>query len=165
MITIEQFEKYYMPVTESGCWIWIKYCMPYGHGQLRIGGKTYLAHRVSYELFRGPIPEGLCVCHKCDVPQCVNPDHLFLGTQQENIMDRVKKGRPGNKGKLGINQGIGNGSAKLTEKIVKEIFLDKKHQQSELAYKFNISQPTVSDIKTGRCWKWFTKTLLEELQT
>lgn len=78
---------------ETGCWMWSAGKTGQGYGAFSIDGKNRPAHRVSYELFKGPIPEGLFVCHDCDTPACVNPDHLFLGTHQDNMDDRSKKGR------------------------------------------------------------------------
>lgn len=76
----------------SGCWLFQGTSLR-GYGQFRYMGKTQLAHRASYMLFVGPIEPGLYVCHKCDVRSCINPDHLFLGTQSDNMKDCVSKGR------------------------------------------------------------------------
>jgi len=82
-----------IPVTETGCWLWTGHMMSTGYGRTQIKDKTYLTHRLSYEAFNEPIPEGLWVLHKCDVRLCVNPKHLFVGTHQDNMNDAVKKGR------------------------------------------------------------------------
>lgn len=82
-----------IPVSESGCWIWEKGCNSQGYGALYVNKKMNLAHRISYEIFIGLIPDGLLVCHKCDIKVCVNPNHLFIGTQKDNMQDHVKKGK------------------------------------------------------------------------
>ena len=81
------------PVPEAGCWLWLGSVSPDGYGRVIIGGKKVLAHRVAWEQVRGPIPQGMCVCHKCDTPACVNPSHLWLGTHTENMRDMSLKGR------------------------------------------------------------------------
>jgi len=90
---MERFEDKYIPEPMSGCWIWTARVSPAGYGQASYKRKSTFAHRLAWTLFRGPIPEGLCVLHKCDNPPCVNPEHLFIGTQIENIRDCVAKGR------------------------------------------------------------------------
>jgi hypothetical protein len=88
------FEDRYIPVTESGCWLWLGTTDKDGYGLWRDEKrKTVRAHRRVYETYYGPIPEGLVVMHRCDVPGCVNPSHLMLGTIAENNQDRSKKGR------------------------------------------------------------------------
>jgi len=78
---------------DGDCWIWQGSKTKDGYGVLTIGRKQYRAHRASYSEFTGDIPENIMVCHKCDVPLCINPDHLFLGTGKENTQDMIKKGR------------------------------------------------------------------------
>jgi len=84
---------YSEPVTESGCWIWTRCTSRQGYGQITICRKTIPASRVSYELFVGPIPDGMFVCHSCDTPPCVNPAHLWIGSPKDNVSDMIKKGR------------------------------------------------------------------------
>lgn len=93
---VARFEAKYIPEPNSGCWLWlgpVKIGRRQGYGQFTLEGKTVGAHRAAWRLFRGTIPDGLFVCHKCDVRTCVNPDHLFLGTHVDNMVDMESKGR------------------------------------------------------------------------
>lgn len=81
----------------NGCWIWAGAVWGNNsYGCVKFNGRTWNAHRLAYSLEKGEIPAGLCVLHACDTPLCVNPDHLFLGTQKDNIADRARKGRTSN---------------------------------------------------------------------
>jgi hypothetical protein len=88
-----RFMRFVSKEPTSGCWLWTGSVSPKGYGGF--GGGTYgkRAHRVSWRLFRGTIPDGFDVCHKCDTPPCVNPDHLFVGTRSDNMYDCSRKGR------------------------------------------------------------------------
>src|ERR1700728_2715027 len=100
---LERFEFYAMPEPNTGCWLWAGAVDSDGYGAICVGPdvkkergyatKIRKAHRISYELFRGPIPDGLGVLHRCDMPCCVNPDHFFLGTNTDNVRDMIAKGR------------------------------------------------------------------------
>jgi hypothetical protein len=109
--------------------------------------KRYVMSRLIYEQCFGSIPEGLVVMHKCDNPKCINPEHLMLGTLSENNKDAVAKGRNA-KGEL-------NGHSKLTGEQVIEIRLrlGNGERPMNLAVEFNVSRPTMSDIKARRTWK------------
>lgn len=92
----ERFNQKYEIDPKTGCWLWTKTVTNGGYGIIGVGGlrgSMRPAHRVSWCLFHGDIPDGLHVLHRCDVPSCVNPDHLFLGTHQDNMNDKMSKGR------------------------------------------------------------------------
>lgn len=137
------FEDTYIPVPESGCWISTHCWNEDGYG--RTGKKPRLAHRLSYEIHYGPIPAGLLVCHRCDTPSCVNPDHLFLGTDKENTQDCKRKGR------LRRSPGELNGSSVLTEENVLEIRSSELTAKA-LAVKFGVTPPSIYKARTGFTW-------------
>lgn len=94
------WRRVFMPLADECCWEWTGYRDERGYGRLssRVSGvtKTISAHRLSWQIYKGEIPPGLCVLHKCDNPPCVNPDHLFLGNQRDNMLDCSSKGRLNN---------------------------------------------------------------------
>jgi hypothetical protein len=149
-------DRFWKHVNKDGdCWLWTAHTKTgkgYGRlGQGGKGGKYLLAHRVSYELHNGPIPEGLVVMHKCDNPKCVNPAHLMLGTTAENIKDAYAKGR-----KLTpFKQGEAHHIAVLNADIVREIRASPL-KNSQLARLYGCSRNAVSAVRLGRTWKHVT---------
>jgi hypothetical protein len=103
----ERFDANWEPVPECGCWIWTGSHASNGYGRVLLCKGGVSAHRVSYELNVGPIPPGLRVLHKCDTRSCVNPDHLFLGTTQDNATDMARKDR-GRRSKKGFPRHVSN---------------------------------------------------------
>lgn len=119
------------------------------YGSVRIEGKLIGAHVAFFRRFVGPIPPGMCVCHTCDTPLCVNPAHLFLGTKRDNMQDCLRKGR-----KPGL-PGEENGAHILTEEQVLAIFVDGR-TQGRIAESYGVDRTTVNVIKTGKKWGWLT---------
>ena len=155
----ERFESKYMAVPESGCWLWTAYCDRDGYGRINSGGrrgKLVFAHRVSYELHIGPIPEGLYCLHRCDVPGCVNPQHLFLGTQDENAADMARKGGAHSPFGHKRTRGEDNGHAKLTEEKVRQIrrlYGAGGITQAQLCRDFSIGRTQMSYIVNRKTWR------------
>lgn len=137
-------------VTEKGCWEWTG-GRSHDYGEMRVyevwGSTPVYVHRVSYVLHKGPIPDGQNVCHTCDNPPCCNPEHLFLGDQLANLGDMAAKDRSA--------FGERNGQSRLTEGDIEEIRALKAAgwKQMDIAKKFGISDPHVSDIVRGRRWR------------
>lgn len=138
-----RFWKRANPGPANECWLWLGNTTGTGYGQLSIDGYPKLAHRLSWEMHNGPIPDGLWVLHKCDNHGCVNPNHLFLGTPQDNTQDMIKKGR-----RARIN-------VKLTEDKVVAIRqrVERGERRCDLAQEFGVSRSTVSDITKRKIWK------------
>lgn len=137
------------------CWLWKGIVGNHGRGRIQYKLRRVMAHRVAYEIFIGPIPEGLCVCHHCDVPRCVNPDHLFLGTQADNVADMINKGR-GARGENLSNTGESNPAAKLTFIQVDEIrkrYAQGNISQARLGKEYGMSQVMIGNIIRRKCWK------------
>lgn len=142
-----RFEKYVSPEPNTGCWLWTGTVVKStGYGQLCRAGKMVSAHRLSWALHRG-YPGKLSVLHKCDVRSCVNPAHLFTGTQRDNMHDMIKKGRAA----VGERQG----SAKLTEAKVREIrrLRSEGAKIADLASQFELSMGAVGGVIYRRNWK------------
>ena len=142
---IEKIEKSSDP---EGCWNW-KASLRGGYGQFKVAGKMVLSHRFSFELFKGEIPAGLCVCHTCDNPACVNPNHLFLGTHAENMADKVKKNR---QSRL---KGTEHPQSKLSEEQVlqiRELYATGNFSQRQLAKQFGVVQAQIYRIINRKKW-------------
>ena len=143
-------ERFWGSVDKTGsCWVWIASKNNKGYGNFSVSGKAVFAHRYSYALVNGQIPESKHVLHKCDNPPCVNPEHLFLGSPADNMADRDAKGRhvP--------TPGESNGNAVLTAGLVAEIrslYNTGEYSQRTLAAIFKISQPHVSALVNNKRW-------------
>ena len=134
----------------SDCWIWIG-TRSLGYGRFMVGGRLVRAHRFSWEHQKGPIPDGMHVCHRCDNPACVNPAHLFVGTDQDNSDDKVAKDRQA-RGKKVSQSGEKNPNAKLTRRQVEAIRNDPR-TRCAIAEKYGVTPQNVSQIKLGHRWK------------
>lgn len=130
---------------ESGCWLWIGATNGKGYGMFNMVNNTRLTHRVSYEVFVGPIPEGLHILHACDTPSCINPAHLRPGTVKENMADRDSRKRRDVRGEQ-------IGTSRLTEDDVKFIKSSPNISQKVLAEKYGVSSTHIWRIRTGQSW-------------
>ncbi len=154
------------------CWLWTGAHITSGYGHFEVNGHHYLAHRTAWELAHGPIPAGLIVCHRCDNPTCVRPDHLFIGTQSDNIHDMITKGRAGstqhperlahgkdhwtNQHPEKVRRGEGSNMAKLRERdviAIRRLYREAGMRQVDLGQKFGISQAVISSIVLRKTWR------------
>lgn len=142
-------ERWSAYVTQgSGCWEWSGYKDSNGYGRLNIEGKPVLAHRLSWEIHRGPLSSEDHVCHRCDNPSCVRPEHLFLGNQAANMADKMAKKRH----RYGVSRGENHGCSKLTAEQVLEIRA-AEGTVSAIARRFQMSRTQVRDIRDRKSWR------------
>jgi len=133
---------------QTGCWDWLKFKDRNKYGHIKVLGKSELVHRIAYQTLVGDIPSGMFVCHRCDNPSCLNPEHLFVGTNQDNIDDKVAKNR---QSKIGQQKGSKHSLAKLTEKDIVDIRISTL-SQNKLALLYGMTQSSISQIQNKITW-------------
>lgn len=142
----ELLEEYTIKLPDApGCWLWAQAPQPSGYGRVRIQGRSVFTHRLSWEVHYGAIPPGMFVCHRCDTPICVNPNHLFLGTPADNSADRDRKRR----------QAFGSriSAARLTEADVIQIRSTQGMTYSAMARQFGVCKSTIGQIRRNQNWR------------
>lgn len=145
---MKRFDDKWVRNEETGCHQWTSTKGANGYGHFWLDGETVSAHRVAWELHNGPIPDLAVIRHKCDNPMCVNPDHLEIGTNVDNVADRHERNRDAR----GSRQGL----AKLTDAKARRIFADTR-TQDVIAAEYGVHQSQVSNIKRRRTWAHATE--------
>lgn len=143
-------ERFWEKVRKTdGCWLWTGSVVPKGYGQISLNNIPIPAHRLSYRIHFGEIPAGLCVCHRCDNPPCVNPAHLWLGTRIENNLDCERKGRR----RFAVGEACPQ--CKLKERHVREIRkkFSEGASKNELASQYGVVSMTIHAIIKGDIWR------------
>ncbi len=142
----ETFWRHTEADPNTGCWLWRGSVRRHGYGVFNAGCRTYIAHRFSYELHIGAIPPGLYVCHKCDNPRCVNPEHLWVGTAADNNADMTRKGR----------RAIGTrNNSKLSDDDVRAI-LSSDVPAPRIAREYGVERSLIHQIRARKRWKHIT---------
>lgn len=150
---IENFEAKAFPEPNSGCWLWMGAAnQQEGRAFVSINHKSTNAARVSYQIYKGEIPDGGFVLHSCDNALCVNPDHLRVGTQSDNVSDMHRRGR-----RRGIHRPhvAPNGREKLTDEIVRDIRFGSRSRMTlrAIADELGVSSGTIQFIRSGKTWR------------
>lgn len=145
----QRIEEGYIPEPNSGCWLWLGGCLVNGgYGYLYDGKLQLRAHRVSYELVCGPIPEGLIIRHKCDVPCCINPQHLIVGDDWDNMQDKISRGRH-----VGYKSGEEHLNTILTVQDVRDIRAKSNIMSQQLiADEYGMTQSAIGKIINRKTW-------------
>lgn len=138
----------------NGCWNWQGATGFKGYGRIKFEQKVYLSHRISFLVFHGEDPGKLFVCHKCDNPSCLNPDHLFLGSRSENMKDCSAKGRLYKNKKEDVVFGEDVGSSKLKNSDIEKIrnLLADGWKQARIARLFGVNRSQINRIFSGKSW-------------
>lgn len=123
---------------ENGCILWMGPVGNHGYGNFHYNKTLYLTHRAAYEIFKGPIPDGMMVCHTCDVKICINPEHLFLGTSFDNMADMARKGRQ---------------SRKLTDEDVRQIRSIVGVSYAQIGRLYGVTEVMARNIRLGKWWR------------
>ncbi len=152
----ERLDRYSMPEPNSGCHLWLASVNPAGYGRLRYDGEARLAHRLSWMVEYGPIPTGMCVCHKCDVPACINPNHLWLGTRYDNSTDMRRKGRSSDGRPRPSARGSLNGNSRYSEETMLAVRL-ASGRHADIAARFGVSKTLVGYVKRGIQWGYLAE--------
>lgn len=137
-----------IPKDREACWEWTAGAKDRRYGSIRDGARQKSVHVLSYEFFVAPVPSGMQVLHTCDHTRCVNPRHLFVGTQADNIADKVEKGRQA--------KGITQWNAHLTDEQVIAI-MDSREKAQVLADRYHVCYSTIARIRQGRSWRHLTR--------
>lgn len=166
MLSMSGIEKRFLTrvLKTNDCWLWTGGCIPNGYGAFWFDGRNHGAHRMAWLIWRGDIPKGMSICHKCDNPICVNPGHLFVGLPIENSADMVAKNRQarGDKSPRRLHAdsyealvGSNNNKAKLTEDQIPEIkrLVASGLSMSEVGRRFGVGNATISKAVAGHTWK------------
>lgn len=146
-LLLERFEEKIERIPECGCWIWMGATLGRGYGHTWDGKRRCTAHRLAWKIYFGEIPEGNFVLHRCDTPSCVNPHHLFLGTNQDNIRDAAIKRRLNT-----CQRNEDHPAAMLTDDQVRSIRSSSGSQYS-IAKEFGVTQGTICRIISRNTWK------------